>query len=328
MNRFFKLLCEPEDPDWYLSEFLNGRARFGWSGPNSDLQILRNTSNENCTEEQLLSWSRTKFLIERIQCGHGLVIQIGRPIKSFLVAEVISPGYEFKPGNLDDFNHVLNIRPLTKKPIPVNSKSVSESLKHDLSKRGHYYEIYPEGSVSELIELIRQSEEGLIDYSSTRTDEDTLDATLQRIKKQSASEISRQWPAAKFEIFVSKLFQKIDYVEVKSHCDSGLGWDILIRILNPITNEVFLDDVPVQCKNFTSKVNTFSPIDDLERAIRNSNSSLAYLVILGDLTVAFLEEFNLRQEKLKKELKREVRFELITEDRIAELCSLHLIGLE
>lgn len=328
MNRFFKLLCEPDQPDWYLNEFLNGRARFGWSGPNCDLRVLSKTKNEDCTEEQLLTWSKTKFLYERVKCGDFIVIQIGRPIQDFLIAEVVSPGYEFLPGNLDDFNHVLHVLPLTKMPIPVNSNSVSAALKHDLSKRGHYYEIYPEGSIAELTALISKSQKGEIDFSSARTDEDTLDLTLADIKKSAVRKISRQWPAAKFEVFVSKLLQKVDYVELKSHCDSGKGWDLLIRILNPITNEILVDNVPVQCKNFTDRVETFCPIDDLERSIRNSNSNLAYLVILGDLSEAFLEEFDLRQERLKNELQRDVRFELINEDRIAELCFQYLIAIE
>ena len=33
MVRYFKLVCRHEDPEWYLKEFLSGRARFGWSGP-------------------------------------------------------------------------------------------------------------------------------------------------------------------------------------------------------------------------------------------------------------------------------------------------------
>ena len=131
MPRYFKLVCLHDDPQWYLEEFRQGRARYGWSGPGSNLRSIKARIDagewKNRTDDEVQAWSYTQFLI----------------------GEVIPPGYEFSPGDLDDFNHVLHITPITREAIPINSKAVTATLKHDLSKRGHYYEIYPEDSIRE-----------------------------------------------------------------------------------------------------------------------------------------------------------------------------------
>jgi hypothetical protein len=41
MSRYFKLVCLHEDPQWYLEEFRQGRARYGWSGPGSNCAALK-----------------------------------------------------------------------------------------------------------------------------------------------------------------------------------------------------------------------------------------------------------------------------------------------
>jgi hypothetical protein len=153
MPRYFKLVCLHDDPQWYLEEFRQGRARYGWSGPGSNLRSIKARIDagewKNRTDDEVQAWSYTQFLIERVGIGDRVVVQTEQPIRTFLIGEVIPPGYEFSPGDLDDFNHVLHITPITREAIPINSKAVTATLKHDLSKRGHYYEIYPEDSIRE-----------------------------------------------------------------------------------------------------------------------------------------------------------------------------------
>src|SRR6266436_216738 len=146
MSRYFKLVCL-SDPVWIVEEFRQGRARFGWSPPGTDLREISKKDPATWSEQERVTSSYTKFLIQRVTPGDRIVIQPEQPIERFLIGEVVEPGYEFSPGTLDDFNHLLHVRPLTTEPIPVNSKDVTAALKHDLSKRGHYYEIYPERSI-------------------------------------------------------------------------------------------------------------------------------------------------------------------------------------
>ncbi len=94
---------------------------------------------------------------------------------------------------------------------------------------------------------------------------------------------------------------------------------MMVRIINPLTETIVLDDIPVQCKNFTGSVTDTSPIDDLERCIKNTDCSRAFLFILGDLTDGFRQSLQQRQEKLTRELGREITLEVIDQDRIAEL---------
>ena len=110
-------------------------------------------------------------------------------------------------------------------------------------------------------------------------------------------------------------------MEIKERKDAGRGWYLLVRIVNPITETILLDDVPVQCKNYTGLVTTLQPIDDLERCIRNSEADacLAILFILGELTEEFRTALQIRQAALSQELKRRITFEVIDQDWLAEL---------
>ncbi len=193
MPRYFKLVCL-SDPPWIVDEFHQGRARFGWSGPGTGLREIRKKDWITRNEAERIAWSYTKFLVERVRTGDRVVVQPEQPIERFLIGEVIEPGYESSPGTLDDFNHLLHVRPLTPNPIPVNSTAVSAALKHDLSKRGHYYEIYPERSIEELDTIVQGASAGSLDLVTTRTDEDTRDRTLRAIKQGMNREISRLWP--------------------------------------------------------------------------------------------------------------------------------------
>src|SRR5439155_1565847 len=158
----------------------------------------------------------------------------------------------------------------------------------------------PERSLEELDKLVLDAAAGTLDLVSTRTDEDTRDRTLRAIKAGIIREISRLWPGKDFERLCEALCDSLDNVQVKERRDTGRGWDLLIRIVNPITQTILVDDVPVQCKNYTGSVTTTQPIDDLERSIRHSdtNAHVAFLFILGDITDDFRRALQLRQESL------------------------------
>src|SRR5690242_1494422 len=128
MRRYFKLVSLHDNPSWYIQEFQNGRARFGWSGPGMDLRALR--LKQQRLGDERITWSYSKFLIERIVPGDRVVIQVEQPLQRFLIGDVLAPSYDFSPGNLEDFNHVLNVQALTPEPVPVNSKAVTAALKH------------------------------------------------------------------------------------------------------------------------------------------------------------------------------------------------------
>jgi len=259
MSRYFKLVCTHEIPDWYRQEFLAGRVRFGWSGPGCDLREIKRKEWTTWSDYQRVTWTYTKFLVERIKPGDRVVIQTEQPIERFFIAEVIQPGYEYAPGDLDDFNHLLHARPLTQSPIPINSSAITAALKHDLSKRGHYYEIYPEESIRELDALVELVAVDKVNFARIRTDADTLDHTWRDTKRDIIKAISRKWPGKDFERFCEMLLRRIEYIEVTERCDRGKGWDLLVRIINPLTRTILLDDVPVQCKNYTGNVTELTP---------------------------------------------------------------------
>ena len=179
----------------------------------------------------------------------------------------------------------------------------------------------------ELDTIVKKLASSSLNVTSVRTDEDTLDDTLQRVTNHIIQDISGRWRSTDFELFCKYVLESLDNIEVKEHSDRGKGWDILIRIINPITETILFDDVPVQCKNYSGDVSKDSgAIDDLVRCIRNSKSSIAYLFIIGKLTDDFRAELERRKISLGQELKREISFELVGQDRIAELYMNYVVG--
>jgi|GEM_PF-2066941 len=321
MSRYFKLVCF-HDPGIILAEFLKGRARFGWSPPGTDLRLIQTKERASWSVQERVTWRYTNFLLQRIHAGDRIVVQAEQPMVSFLIGEVVEPGYEFS-GDWEDFNHVLHVRPLTADPIPLNSKEVSLALKHNLTKRGQYYEIYPEDSLRELDLIVEKAASKKLDLT-IRTEQDDRDRTLKATKEGIVHTISRQWPSKNFEKFCEMLCDAVEYIEVKERKDSGKGWDLRIRFVNPLTQTTLFDDVPLQCKNFDGEVVTTQPIDDLERSVTNSKSNLALLFILGDLTDEFLRALDERQAMLSRKLGRDITFEVIDKDRIAELYAAYI----
>ncbi len=192
--QYFKIVCLHDSPSFLLDEFRNSRVRFGWSPPGTDLREIRKKPGTSRSDDEKVTWRYSQFLTERIVPGSRIVMQLEQPIETFVIGEVTEAGYTFEPGNLDDFNHVLHVRPLTSEPIPVNSKEVSQALKHDLSKRGHYYEIYPESSIQELNSLVEKAASNDLNLFGTRTDADNQDRTRNAVKEVIARLISEHWP--------------------------------------------------------------------------------------------------------------------------------------
>ncbi|MEH7883811.1 hypothetical protein V7654_05735 [Bacillus sp. JJ1609] len=91
-----------------------------------------------------------------------------------------------------------------------------------------------------------------------------------------------------------------------------------MRILDPMDGSILHEEVPVQCKNYNGSVKTKRPIDDLERCIKNSNSPIAYLFIIGDLTEEFNTELETRLAQLNNE-KGYVQWKVIGQEQIAKM---------
>lgn len=315
-HRYFKFVAL-HDQDWVVREFRKGRARFGWSWPGSDLRELRKKSE--LTEEERITWRYTQFLTERLNVGDRLVCQFAQPLREFWLAEVATKGYEFDSNYREDFNHIINIDPLSDVGIPLNARYIPASLKHDLTKRGHYYEIYPEESIACLEHLVEERPWESTAPDERRREADEFDESRAELVRETIVSIHKRWKGTAFETFCEHLCQSIDYIEVHSKQDTRQGWDLLIRVLDPITGAILLDEVPVQCKNYDGSVEDSRPIEDLERCIRNSGSNTAYLFIIGTLTPSFRQRLEKVQDSLSVELGHQVTFRVIEEEVIAEL---------
>lgn len=322
-HRYFKFVAL-SDCDWLVNEFLDGRARFGWSWPGSDLRVLEQKAE--LTEDERITWRYTQFLVRRLSPGDRLVCQFDQPLREFWIGEVSVSGYEFETPPRDDFNHIVHITPLTTTAVPINASYVPAALRHDLTKRGHYYEVYPEESIECLDYLVATKPWQSETDERERTEADEFDDARAHMAREAIARIHSQWKSTDFEVFCDHLCRAIDWIEVHSRADTKQGWDLLIRVLDPITGEILVDEVPVQCKNYEGEVDDTRPIEDLERAIKNSGASLAYLFIMGSLTAAFRERLEKTQDSLSAELGRPVTLRLLDEELIAKLYLSKMTG--
>ncbi len=316
--RYFRLLATRTGREaWMLDEFLEGRVRFGWSPKGTDLHAIRRKEPGARSDQEKVTWTYTKFLIERIVKGDRIVLQLGRPLREFLIAEVT--GEYQVTDDQDDFNHYLECEPLTPKPVPMHHEAIPNYLLHDLRKRGNYYEVYSENSKQALDRIVRERLWESSGNGNVRRIQNDLLETREQVLQRTARTISERWKAKDFEKFVAELLQTIPGVDVKEQKDKGKGWDMRISITDPISNSVIHELAPVQCKNYYSDVYTEKPFDDLDRCIGNSESSLAYLFILGNLPEEFDRKMALLESKLHEKLGRAVNLIVVDQERIAEL---------
>jgi len=320
MHRYFKLVCLwKERQSWLEEELRSGRIRFGWSPRESDLREIKKKvdASDQISQQQAVTWRYSQFLINRISNESRVIIQFEQPLRNFFIAEINGP-YDYS-GKEVDFNHILPCKLLAPESIDIYSSIISHALRHDLSKRGHYYEIYSDRSRNELEEIIKDEKWKSDQYRIKQSDELELAKTSEEILDKTAKSISEKWKAKDFEKFIHHLLAHIEGIEVKNRGDEKKGWDLKIQIIDPLTGLVIADDIPVQCKNFTGEVMAEKPIEDLERSIRNSESNIAYLFIMGVISAEYQKKIDKKAEELSKEFGRKIIFYVVDQERIAEL---------
>ena len=330
MKSWYKFVCNNENNvKWMVNELKEGRLRYGWSAPGSNLLKLDTMSWEE--REKLIigndDWSDTgnyiynqgKFLLYRIQPNDMVVVQLTQPIQDFYICNV-NGLYEYPENENDDFNHIIPCKLLNTHPIPIYSKIVSNSLRHALTKRGKYYGIYPENAIAELDEIVANQSWLKTDIKEMTDHEYEMFNTKNKLIKDTVKLIQNNWQSKYFELIVAKIFGSINDIDIKQDWDSKKGWDLLLTMRVPVTDEILMDNVPVQCKNYTGDVDTDKPFDDMIRCFENLEGiTIGYLAILGDLTKNFRQIHRDTEKRLSDELNRDISIRIIDQEQIAKL---------
>lgn len=318
MANYYKLVALNDGKkDWMIEEIRKGRLRFGWSSKGMDLRVLKDKENKNPSEK--IVWRMSQFIINRLKKDDILIVQLERPLRKFMVVKVVEVNkslYDFD-GTQDDFNHIIHCEPITYDEVDIESKYLSKSFRHDLTKRGHYYAIYNENTIDEIDKFINNRLWEKNDFNKKSNLEIELEKTKDKLIDDVIRYISNDWKSKDFEILVTKVFNAIDGVRAVNR-DSGKGWDIIVEIKNPILNSQPIE-IPVQCKNYYGDVNTDRPIEDLERCVLKHESDIAYLVILGNLTNEFMKKIEKSKENMTSKIGKAVEYEIINERDFANL---------
>jgi hypothetical protein len=320
-NKYFKIVATyPDHEDWMYEEFKQGRMHFGWGWENCNLRKIQETHRSERTEKQKKAWYYSQFLLKRLNIGDKLVIQHKQPLREFLLAEVV--GYYYFSEDTDhDFNHIIPVKPICDHYINLNSKIIPNYLRRALTKRGQYYEIYPNDAKSRLDEIVEKKLWEGEEYFQNRKFHDELADAKDEVVNVVIDKIRKYWKVNDFEKFTSELLQLVPGIDLKVLGDSGKGWDLTLQITDPLTFEILHNEVPVQCKAYKGKVNTHKPIKDIERAIRNTEKTdIGYIAILGELTEEFETARIEAEEMLSMELERDIQIKVLTQEILAELA--------
>ena len=319
--RYFKLVATyPDHEEWMFKEFKEGRMHFGWGWEECDLNIIQKIKRSDRTEKQKKAWYYSQFLLNRLEVGDRLVIQHKQPLREFLLAEVVGE-YKFSDDPGDDFNHIIPVKPICKQYINLNSKIVPNFLRRALTKRGQYYEIYPNDAISRLNKIVEERAWKSDEYFQNRKFQDDLAEAKNEVVDIVIDKIRKYWKVNDFEKFTAELLKLVPGVDLKVLGDSGKGWDLTLQITDPLTFEVLHNEVPVQCKAYKGKVNTNRAIKDITRAIRNTEKTdIGYISILGDITDEFESARIEAEELISEELERDIQIKVLTEEILAELA--------
>lgn len=319
--RYFKLVATyPNHEDWMYEEFKEGRMHFGWGWKGCDLRKIQNIKRSDRTEKQKKAWYYSQFLLNRLKVADRLVIQHKQPLREFLLAEVVGE-YNFSDDSKNDFNHIIPVKPICDQYINLQSKIVPNFLRRALTKRGQYYEIYPNDAVSRLNTIVDNKLWESDEYYQNREFQHDLADAKNEVVKVVIDKIRKYWKVNDFEKFTAELLQLVPGVDLKVLGDSGKGWDLTLQITDPLTFEILHNEVPVQCKAYDGKVDTTKAIEDISRAIRNTEKTdIGYISILGKLTDEFESARIEAEEQLSKELERDIQIKVLTEDVLAELA--------
>jgi hypothetical protein len=330
MQNWYKFVCNNEgNIAWMVNELKDGRLRYGWSPPGSNLIKLAGMTwedrekltigNDDWSESGNYIYSQSKFLLHRIKPNDLVVIQLTQPIEDFYICKVTGE-YEYAENENYDFNHVLPCELFNTNPIPIYSRIVSNSLRHALTKRGKYYGIYPEDAIRELNEIVNNKSWLNEDLKEITDHEYEMFNTGNKLIQDTIRLIQNNWQSKYFESIAKEIFESIEHIEVKQDWDSGKGWDLLLTMRDPLTDEILMDDIPVQCKNYRGDVDTEKPFDDMRRCFENIEGvSIGYIAIIGDLTDNFRKMHRDKEKEISAAVNREISIRLIDQEQIAKL---------
>ena len=160
------------------------------------------------TNNEKVVWRYTQFLVNRIQSGDFLILQFDQPLRKFLIAKV-TEGYDYEENELEDFNHIIHCKPITTDFVSIDSHYISKSMRHALTKRGQYYEIYPEETIKEINKLVKERIWEKEDFDTRkRTIADEMIESKEALKQKAIQVISTKWPSTEFEYLIEDIIVK------------------------------------------------------------------------------------------------------------------------
>jgi len=140
----------------YRSLKNDGMSRFGWSWfDKANLAELKEKPWAEMTEDEILVWSKTKFLLNIKE--NDWVVHINVPYWGKCVAAQVSGTYFFEENDneISDFRHCLIINPNSIVEFDRNADEVHPLISRRLKLQSRYWQIYAEKEFFETLENLK-----------------------------------------------------------------------------------------------------------------------------------------------------------------------------
>ncbi|WP_419177115.1 restriction endonuclease [Desulfosediminicola sp.] len=285
----FSKVDDSENRKLVYESILKGRSRFGWSREDKHNLLLK----DNWTD-----WhSKQQFLLD-IKPGDW-IIHINTPKWGQCTAAKVTGVYEFDSGlNCSrgvDFRHSF---PVDKDSICVFSRRDDNVLPSvNLRPRARYHRVYEENDFHQSIDNIRNSS---VELSRESKGEFYLKEKTNKLLANITSSIHQMNKSKDLEIYLAKVFRKVEgVVEVK---ENGFGWgtDYGADLIITFKNLNFVNQVVVQVKSFDGSHHSLEAVSQIEEAIDKYDASAGIIITTASSTESLESAVQDLSEKMGK----------------------------
>ena len=187
--------------EFVTNSLQEGISRFGWSYiDTADLRELQHKSWDDMSEDELLIWSKTSFLLNIKK--DDWIVHINVPNWGMVTTGQVVKEYNFdkKDNEISDFRHFFKLDKETIIQFDRDNSNVLPSINKKLKLRGRYWQIYAKKDFFTSINSLKQ------DNYSNKFDKIVLTDFTEGIDHELGQPITN----IRFEIqYFSKIFEEI-----------------------------------------------------------------------------------------------------------------------
>lgn len=286
----FSKVDESENRSLVFESIRRGKSRFGWS----------QKEEHNLFLEKWSEWhSKQQFLLEIKP--DDWIVHINTPKWGQCTAVKVIGSYEFDEGFQSthgiDFRHAIPVDIETICVFERRDDNVLPSV--NLRPRSRYHRVYEEQDFHQSIANLKDNK---IDLSKDTKGEFYLKEKTESYLTEITSSIQQMNKSKDLEIYLAKVFRKVEgVVDVKEN-GSGYGTDNGADLIVTFKNLNIENKVVVQVKSFEGSHHCLEAVSQIENAIDVYSANAGLIITTASTTEALDASVQALNEKLDKQI--------------------------